>query len=423
MKERTIDLKYGKLHLLKTKKFRTINVKIILKDELKKEDITKRNFLTDYLTLTTKKYKTKRELALKTQELYSLYIGAYNTRLGNYLVTRFNLSFLDPKYTEEKMLDESIALLHEVIFEPNVKNGMFQEDLFKIIKKDLKTEIETVKENPKLYANIKMLENLGPGKSYSYHGFGYLEDLEALTPKSLYEYYQEFLTKNAVDIYVCGDFDDDKVIKLVKEQLDFKTIKKEKGSIYIKPEKPRRKIQEIIEESNFSQSKLAIGCKLGELSDFRFKYALNIYNMILGGGFNSKFMQEIREKNSLAYYINSIVNKADSIMIIQSGISYKNYHQVVSSVKEIMKKMAKGEITDEEIENAKVEYISILDESYDDMENIIESNVVKDLMNLDDFVVRRQKAQEVTKEDIIEVAKKMTIDTIYLLKGAQDEKD
>ena len=36
--------------------------------------------------------------------------------------------------------------------------------------------------------------------------------------------------------------------------------------------------------------------------------------MILGGGFNSKFMQEIREKKSLAYYIGSSVNKADNLL-------------------------------------------------------------------------------------------------------------
>ena len=69
-----IDLKYGKLHLIKTKKFRSINIKILLKDEIKKENITKRNFLTDYLVMTSKKYKTRKALSLKIQELYSLYV-------------------------------------------------------------------------------------------------------------------------------------------------------------------------------------------------------------------------------------------------------------------------------------------------------------------------------------------------------------
>ena len=69
MKEKILDLKYGKLHLLKTKKFRSITLKVLLSDVIKKEDITKRNFLTDYLVLTTKKYSTIQKLALKKVNL------------------------------------------------------------------------------------------------------------------------------------------------------------------------------------------------------------------------------------------------------------------------------------------------------------------------------------------------------------------
>ena len=39
MKEKILDLKYGKLHLLKTKKFRSITLKVLLSDVIKKEDI------------------------------------------------------------------------------------------------------------------------------------------------------------------------------------------------------------------------------------------------------------------------------------------------------------------------------------------------------------------------------------------------
>ena len=423
MKEKIIDLKYGKLHLIKTKKFRTINIKVVLKDIVKKEDITKRNFLTDYLTLTTKKYNTKRALALKTQDLYSVFISAYNARLGNFLVTKFDLSLLDPKYTEDSMLESSIDLLHEIIFNPNVSNGMFKTEFFNVIKKDIEMEIATLHENSKLYANTKMLEILGKNEPYSYHGFGYLEDLETITPKNLYEYYKEFIKKADVDIYVCGDLEEEKVINIVNQKLNFKTLKKEKGSILLGPLKASKKIKEVVEESTFSQSKLAIGCKIGDLTEFQFKYVLNIYNMILGGGFNSKFMQEIREEESLAYYITSSINKADSTMLIQSGISYKNYHKVVSKVKDIMKRISKGDISDEEIKSAKIEYLSIIDENHDNIENIVESNIIKDLLNLDDFDTRKEKIKEVTREDIMEVSKKINIDTIYLLKGDDDGKD
>ncbi len=420
MKTKEIDLKYAKLHLIKTKDFRSINIKVLLKDEIRKEDITKRNFLAEYLILTTKKYKTRQELSLKIQELYSLFLSAYNTRIGNYLITKFNLSMLDPKYTESCMLNDSIDLLSEVIFNPNQKNGKFDSNSFNIVKRGILNEIKTLKENPKDYANIKMFENMDKNAPYSYNGYGYLEDLEKIDEKNLYEYYKDFIKTASVDIYVIGNFDEKEMIRIIKEKLNFKTLKKEKKDIYVKNNINKEKT--IIEKDNFNQSKLAIGCKLKDLTDFERKYVINMYNMILGGGFNSKFMQEIREKNSLAYYINSSILKADNILLIQSGISANNFKKVISSIKKIMKEMEHGNIKESELENSKTEYLSLLDEINDSIDSILENKIATSLLNLDEFSVRKEKMKEVTIKDISNLAKKVHIDTIYLLEdGGNNE--
>lgn len=422
MKYKCIDLKYAKLHLIQTKKFRSIDIKVLLKDEIKKEDITKRNFLTDYLVFSTKKYNTRSKLSIKMQELYSLYLTCNNSRLGNYLITRFSMSLLDPKFTEASMLEESISLLNEVIFNPNVKNNKFDSKIFNIIKNYILADIKTFKENPQLYTNIKLFENMGSDKPYSYHLYGYLDDLEKINEVNLYEYYKEFLTKSSVDIYIIGDFSEKEVIKLVKEKLNFKTIKKEKEELIIKHDSFNKKSKKIVLDSTFNQSKLSIGCKIFDLNDFEYKYVINLYNMILGGGFNSKFMQEIREKKSLAYYINSSVNKADNILIIQSGISYENFDKVVSSVKSIMKSINNANISEEELNIVKSEYLSILDEVYDSIDSILENYVAKDLLNIDELEIRREMIQKVSVSDIINVSKKVHMDTICLLKGDNNAK-
>lgn len=422
MKEKVIDLKYGKLHLIKTKKFRSINIKVLLSDEIRKNEITKRNLLTDYLVSTTKKYKTRKSLNLKIQDLYSLYVGSFNTRVGNMLVTRFNMSLLNPKYTESTMLESSLDLFHDIIFEPNVKNNQFDNEILNILKRDLESEIKTVKENSRMYANIRMLENLG-NESYSYRGFGYLEDLVEINSKNLYEYYKEFIRKSLVDIYVIGDFNEKEMISLIKEKINFKTIKKDKCDINIYHDKILRKPNIVIENENFNQSKLSIGCKLKDLTEFERKYVINLYNMILGGGFNSKFMQIIREKNSLCYYISSSVNKADNLLIISSGISKDNFQNVVKYIKDIMKNMSKHTVTEEELLNVKTEYLSVLDETMDNMDSIVENIVASDLLNLDDLEKRRENIEKVTINDIENISKKVHIDTIYLLRGDIDEEE
>ena len=420
MKEKTIDLKYAKLHLIKTKKFKSINIKVLLSDDIKKDEITKRNLLTDYLIASCQKYNTRKKLALKTQELYSLYIGSFNSRIGNKIITRFTMSLLNSKYTEEGMLKESFELFHEILFNPNVKNNKFNKEIFSILKHDLESEIKTIKENPKMFANIRLLENIG-SEAYSYRGFGYLEDLEQINEFNLYQYYEDFLYKSDVDIYIIGDFEEKEILPLVKKNLNFKTLKKPKGEITIKHDKILKKEKVIIEEENLNQSKLAIGCKLDNLTEFERKYVINLYNMIIGGGFNSKFMQVIREKNSLAYYISSNINKADNLMIINSGISHENFKKVVKLIKEIMKNMTKENISEEELNNVKIEYLSAIDETSDNMDSIIENKVAEQLLNLDSLDKRREFIKTVTIDDIEKVAKKVHIDTIYLLKGDNDD--
>ena len=142
--------------------------------------------------------------------------------------------------------------------------------------------------------------------------------------------------------------------------------------------------------------------------------------MILGGGFNSKFMQEIREKNSLAYYINSSLMKADNLLLIQSGISSNNFKKVITSVKKIMKEMTKGNISLEELENSKTEYLSLLEEVYDSIDSILENYIATNLLDLDDFDKRKEEIKKVTIDDIINVSKKVYLDTIYLLEDGGD---
>ena len=88
-----------------------------------------------------------------------------------------------------------------------------------------------------------------------------------------------------------------------------------------------------------------------------------------------------------------------------------------------MKDMQKGKITEDELNNVKVEYLSILEETNDSMEGIIESYVSLDLLDLDDYETRKEMVMKVRIEDIINVSKKIHIDTVYLLKGAIHEKN
>ena len=59
----------------------------------------------------------------------------------------------------------------------------------------------------------------------------------------------------------------------------------------------------------------------------------------------------------------------------------------------------------------------------DSQNAIIETYVAKDLLNLGDIEERKKMIMNVTKEEIVNVAKKVKMDTVFLLEGASEDEE
>lgn len=405
------------IHIIKTDIFKTITIDVNFLRKIKKEEITIRNFLSEILLQSNKDYQTKRSLAIKANNLYNPTIMSSNGRIGLFSNLSFSMQFLNEKYTEEGMNDETIKFFLNILFNPNVIDEKFDLKSFNIVKEFIKNEIKSVKDNTTKYGLIKLLENMGKDKPYSYRGYGYLEDLENITPDNLYEYYKDIIRSDKVEILIVGDVDEEQITELIKENFKVNTVKKDMGSPIIEHDKIRGRINKINEWENIIQAKFNIGCKLKNLSDYERKYVLPFYNEILGGSTTSKLFTNVRENNSLAYYITSAIKQYDNILMIYSGINKKDSEKVLSLVKKDMQNIKKGSISNEEIETAKKNIMTSLDTITDSPTRIISSYFSKELSNGDDLETRKEKFSKVTKEEIVEVAKKIKIDTVYLMYG------
>ena len=417
MEYKKIDMTSFNLHLITTDRFKTVNIRICLRDDIQKDEITLRNMLTSFLTYSTDTYPTKRDLVLKAQDLYATNIYTKAYRSGRFNMINFYLSLLNEKYTEKGMLEESIRFLADVIFHPNFQKQAAFEEAFQFLYDSIETSMKAIKENPTTYSVVRMLEEMDKDMPYSYREFGYQEDLDHLTKENLVAYYDKIMKNSLIDIYAIGNIDFDEMESLIRKYFPFSTFKRPKSMQLIEHSKLPLRSKIIKEQENSTQSKLSIGCKLGALTEFERNYVLTIYNMILGGNSESKFFQIIREKHSLAYYVYSSLNKLDSLMIIKAGISRENFDKTLRLVKKLMKDMTKGNFTEEHIEIVKENYLSLLKEIEDNENAIMETYLAKDLLNLGDIEERKKEVMKVTKEDIIEVAKKVKIDTVFLLEG------
>ena len=85
-----------------------------------------------------------------------------------------------------------------------------------------------------------------------------------------------------------------------------------------------------------------------------------------------------------------------------------------------MNDIRKGKFSDEDIEKAKEMYLAAIDEIKESESEIISSYYMIDLLGTDDIETKVKKMNEVTKEEIIKVAKKVKIDTVYMLEGVNE---
>ena len=411
-----INMGSYQLHIIKTKKFKTITVEVNFRREINKDEITIRNLLKTVLLSTTQKFKSERELIKETENLYDLKLISASNRIGNYSNLSFKVRFLNEKYTEESMNECSISFLMDILFRPDIIDNHFKDDELKKAKNKLEKNIKNLYDNKLKYTLIKLLETT-KDKAYSYNSYGYLEDFDKIDSSNLYEYYKSVVNDDIVDIFVVGDVDGEEIKKIFKQLFKTNTFKKNKDNIIVKELSPRKRIKKIVEKDVANQSQLTLLCTLNKLTDYERKYVLLVYNEMLGGNSNSMLFDTVREKNSYAYYVNSSCKAYDNINMIYSGIESGNSDKVLKLIKSTFQNIEKGKFEEKVLENSKETLIGSIEASTDSPAGIINTFYAKSLLKSDDFEERIKNIKKVSRNDIINISKKIAPHTMYLLEG------
>jgi len=140
--------------------------------------------------------------------------------------------------------------------------------------------------------------------------------------------------------------------------------------------------------------------------------------VILGESATSKLFQNVREKASLAYTARSTYVRQKHNIFIKCGIEIPNYKKALEIIKEQLEDMKQGNFTDEDIENAK-KYMSNGIKSVDEEQDTeITYYMGQELSGLNTSLEQYLKEiQNVTKEQIVDIANKIQINTILFLRN------
>lgn len=418
---KSYDLNSYKLHCVKDDRFKETKVVINFKRKVKKEEITIRSILSKILLESSKNYSTSRLMAIETENLYNLMFNSLTYLSGNYSVISFETMFLNDKYIDDELFDKAANFVLDVITNPDVQNNKFKENKFLLVKKSLEEEINSIKDNPGKYGMMRFYQELAKGSVSSLNAIGYLEDLQKIDESNLYEYYKGVLKSDLIDIFVISPKEPDEVKDIFTSKLNLNTLKKKSDSHFVTYKSYRSRNKIIHEKADFEQSKLYIGCKFDKISEFERKYVSIVYSYILGGGPASKLFSVVREKNSLCYSISSSYKAISNFLVIAAGINARDFKKCLRLTKKEIKNMASGNFEDEKIDEAIITYLNSFKELKDSPSSLLGTYISHEYLDADVIEVREQEIKKVTKDMVVKFARKVHVDTVYVLEGSDED--
>lgn len=424
MEYKTYEYPSFNLYTVKTNRFKTVQMEIIFRDEVKKDEMLAKTFLADIMTDCSQNYKSRKEVVKKLEELYQASFYGVTNKVGSLMMTSFVLSFLNPKYvSDDNYLDEVLYLPFDMILNPFITAQEFDIKNFNIVKNRLNDEILSVNEDINRVALKKAIGNLEDNSPSSYSVLGTIEELEEITPKKLAEQYQKLLNTNACDIFVVGDIDMERFANIIFKYFKRGVISTKEYPMQVKNASVKR-IKKIKEESNFLETNLVNIYNVEALSDKERITTLHFYNYLLGGGgLNTKLYQLLREQNSLCYGIRSMYLKYDGLLVIQTSIAKENVSKARKLIEQAFREMKDGLFSEEELEAAKENFIFSLNLSMDNPAGILNNYVFNIFDNLPLIEERIKMIKDVTKEEIVKVASKIKPNITFLLEGSGDNGD
>jgi len=315
-----------------------------------------------------------------------------------------------------------------------VLEGVF-EILSDIIKNPLMREKDTETEKANRINRIKSRQNEAFG--YAKYRFlramqgdapggfpigGEVSQVETYNSKILSEHHKNILDSAPFEFFYCGTADAERVIELIKKY--FGNIGGSRKPVDYSPRLVADETQKIEESGEYRQGNLLVGFRTATRLADREYYATEVMNQIYGESPSSKLFMNVREKKSLCYFCGSHYDEEKGVLIVGCGIDNSAYSEAIDEILSQLEELKNGNVTDDEMLIAKESLESDCREAEDnpvDYENF--GRVERLFGGPSDIEEYRQGIMSVSREDIIAAAGRLTLDTVYFLKGELDGED
>lgn len=382
------------------------------------EKMAANSLLIYLLKRSCKEYPDFSLLNGKLDELYGASLSAGVGKAGEAQVLTLSLTCIDDRFalTDESITEQCAELLASMIFSPNCKSGSFGAENLAAEKRLLIQRIEEELNDKRTYAFNKCIEYMCSNEAYGKDKYGTIEEIQSVKMADVYAAWKNMLSCAIFQITVVGG-DADKVADIFAKR--FSKIERNP----VKPETvfilKGRHFNRYEESYPVNQGKLVIGFRAGMQNSRDNIHAITVMNDIFGMGTYSKLFVNVREKLSLAYYCWSRLVASKGIVLVEGGIDTDKEKKVSAEILSQLSDLRNGKTDPEVLESSK----RSLKERYtfttpEGICSWYASQVLEEEIITPESMM--QGIETVTMQQVCDVAKKLSIDTIYMLK-AQEE--
>jgi predicted Zn-dependent peptidase len=410
---------------IRTDSFKKARLSVTLTLPADSNDLAAMSLVLPISMRATEKYGDFATLCRRCDDLYAADIGDTGAIRGKYTVLGLRAAMLCNRYVTDAdrengvdITDGVMELMSQILLHPQL--------LERDIENEKANQINRIKArvNDSFgFAVRRLREVMQKGEPCIMEAHESISRIEKLTRDSLEEYRSRLLRGARVEFFYCGPESQERISELIEKHFA-PLLESDAGELPIPDARTAGNEKSVAEEGEYTQSNLLLGfCTGVRLNDPEF-YSAELMNEIYGEGSTSKLFLNVREKRSLCYFCASDYDEVTGILTVGCGIDDAAKDEAMTEILAQLAEMARGNISDSELDTAKQSIYSDCREAEDHPEDYEEfSRMARTFGGPATIEEYREGIAGVTVEQIADVAQKTRLDTVYFLRGTLEGED
>ncbi len=411
------------LAVTQTDKFKTGLLAATLTIPLSADTATAGALIPEVLYRGTSRHPDMEKLSAAADSLYGASLSVGVRQRGESQCVSVLCGFIDDRYALDgsAVLEPAAALMGEVLLDPVLENGRFRRDYVESEGTNLVDRIEARVNDKRSWAIFRLIQEMCAGEAYAVDKLGDVDQAKAMTAEQLWMAYQSLLTNAKVTFYYGGAAQPERVEDAVRGAFA-PLLMGRTAPVHCQVEaEPKGAVRTVADSMDVTQGKLSMGFRTGGVTMGSDSYpALLVCNALYGGSANSKLFLNVREKMSLCYYASSMIDKIKGLMVVSSGVEFAQFDRAREAILTQLDAVRKGDFTKDELNAAAHTVANSLRGRVDSQAQMEDDQLTRLLFHIDregEDLIRAVEA--VTADQVVEVAQKLKLDTVYRLAGKE----